>query len=469
GILEVEWRKGNNVYNGTIIGNWNDYNENGVQYNDTCEDIDDDGTYDETEYIGDLGWNVFFDSEGISKGVTLDLTHIFLRNTTSLDSRDWDYNCTDLSGTEVTVSYRFQSNGDGVNGNSGLAGFAIDNITVKEYVFTYVTEYSTAVTGLDSQEDQEVNVGTHDFSQGIYRIDAMTHYDNQTQGTSWYNHKEVNLANNVSRLIFQVASVDVQLLRPDVLDCVEDNTYACAYPIDQVEEHAFTMELVNGVLEGDYNIKLMVTDLDSGSIIYDESSAESPMTLSPHQRSQASWAAVAPASGWTDGGNYNFSFYAELASDGSNSGNAWDFSITMSDSVDVAILSNPTDQNRLSRVKEDLDAMGMTYTQFYVDDWDRYVTSTWMNHYNKILLPWQTTINVEAGNYYTELNAEGGSDGLSPMAVIKNRMQAGATLEIHLGPYSNIFQDPLSNLPYDINIANRNVEGNYVTHSDTSV
>ena len=138
GILEVEWRDGNNVYNGTIIGNWNDYNENGVQYNDTCEDIDDDGIYDETEYIGDLGWNVFFDSEGISKGVTLDLTHIFLRNTTSLDSRDWDYNCTDLSGTEVTVSYRFQSNGDGVNGNSGLAGFAIDNITVKEYVFTYV-------------------------------------------------------------------------------------------------------------------------------------------------------------------------------------------------------------------------------------------------------------------------------------------------------------------------------------------
>ena len=43
--------EGWNVYNGTIIGNWNDYNENGVQYNDTCEHIDD-GVYDETEYIG---------------------------------------------------------------------------------------------------------------------------------------------------------------------------------------------------------------------------------------------------------------------------------------------------------------------------------------------------------------------------------------------------------------------------------
>jgi hypothetical protein len=469
GILEVEWRKGGDVYNGTIIGNWNDYNENGVQYNETCEDIDEDGTYDETEYIGDLGWNVFFDSEGISKGVTLDLTHIFIRNTTSLDSRDWDYNCTDLSGTEVTVSYRFQSNGDGVNGNSGLAGFAIDNITVREYVFTYVTEYSTPVTGLDSQEDQEINIGNHDFSQGIYRIDAMTHYDNQTQGTAWYNHKEVNLANNVSRLIFEVASVDVQLLRPDVLDCVEDNTYGCVYPIDQVEDHAFSMDLVNGVLEGDYNIKLMVTDMTSGSVIFDEASAESPMTLIPHERSSASWAAVSPANGWTDGGNYNFSFYAELVDDGSISGNQWDFSISMAESIDVAILSNPTDQNRLSRVKADLDAMGMTYTQFYVEDWDRYITSTWMNHYNKILLPWQTTVNVEAGNYYTELNAEGGSDGLSPMAVIKNRMQAGATLEMHLGPYSNIFQDPLSNLPYNINVANRNVEGNFVSHSDTNV
>ena len=297
----------------------------------------------------------------------------------------------------------------------------------------------------------------------------MTHYDNQTQGTAWYDHKEVNLANNVSRLIFEVASVDVQLLRPDVLDCVEDNTFACVYPIDQVEDHAFSMELVNGVLEGDYNIKLMVTDMASGSVIFNEASAESPMTLAPHERASASWAAVAPSSGWTDGGNYNFSFYAELADDGSASGNTWDFTISMADMIDVAILSNPTDQNRLSRVKEDLSSMGMTYTQLYVEDWDRYVTSTWMNHYNKILLPWQTTINVEAGNYYTELNAEGGSDGLSPMAVIKNRMSAGATLEMHLGPYSNIFQDPLSNLPYDINVANRNVEGNFVTHTDTAV
>ena len=464
--LLVEWRKGNNVYNGTVLGNWNDYDEDGVKYNETCDDNSDDGVdnYDEVERIGDMGQSGFFNSEGISKGVTLDLTHIWVFNTTSLDSRDWDYNCSDLSGSEVTLSFAFQS---GSRTDHNLPGFAVDNITVREYVFTYVTEYSTQVNGLDSQEDLNVNIGSHDFSQGIYRIDAMTHYDNQTQGTAWYNHQEVNIANNVSRVIFQVASVDVQLLRPDVLDCVGDNTYACVYPIDQVEDHAFTMELVNGVLEGDYNIKLKVTDTDTGSIVYNEASAESPMTLSPHQRSSATWAAVSPSSGWSDGGNYNFSFYAELAADGTISGNTWDFPISMADSIDVAILSDPTDQNRLNRVKEDLDAMGMTYTQFQENDWTRYITSTWMNHYDKILLPWQPTINVEGNDgYYTLLNTQGPL-GLTPMDVIKNRMQAGATLEMHLGPYRSVYEE--GHLPFDINVALRNVEGNQVEHSDTMV
>jgi len=465
GILEVEWRKGGDVYNGTIIGNWNDYNENGVQYNDTCEDIDDDGVYDETEYIGDLGWNVFFDSEGITKGVTLDLTHIFLRNTTSLDSRDWDYNCTDLSGTEVTVSFRFQSNGDGVNGNSGLAGLGIDNVSVREYVFTYVTEYSTSVSGLDSQESQEVNVGNHDFSQGIFRIDAMTHYDNQTQGTAWYNHKEVNLANNVSRLIFEVASVDVQLLRPDVLSCVTENSVGCVYPSDSVENHAFSMDLINGVLDGDYNIKLTVTDTTTGSVVYDSTSDEGQMSLVAHERSTATWASVEPAdgTGWNDGTEYHFRFHAELVADGTNSGNTWDFNITMVEDVDVAILTGHNDQQRLTNVIEDLDAMGLTYTQFSSADWGRYITSTWMNHYNKILLPWQVAPFYET--YYEELAADG-SAGVSPMDVIVNRMNAGATLQIHLGPYNAEYEQP-NVMPYDMNVVNR--DSNPVTHTDTMV
>ncbi|MDP6900137.1 MAG: VCBS repeat-containing protein [Candidatus Thalassarchaeaceae archaeon] len=465
GLLEVEWRRGSQVYNGTIIGNWNDYNENGLQYNDTCEDIDDDGIYDETEYIGDKDWNVFFDSEGLVKGVTLDLTHIFLRNTTSPDSRDWDYNCTDLTGSEVTITYRFQSNDDGVNGNAGLAGFAIDNITVQEYVFTYVTDYTTAVSGLDSQETREINVGNHDFEQGIYRIDAITHFDNTTMGTAWYNHKEVNLANNVSRLIFEVASVDISLLRPDVLDCVED-AVGCVYPIDQVEQHAFSIPLINGVLQGEYDIKLKVTDMSTGSVVYDQASDESPLDLAPHDHSAASWASVVPSSGWVDGHMYNVTFYAQLT-DGSSSGNVRYYHIGMADSVDIAILSNPTDQSRLDRVKDDLDAMGMTYTQFRVDDWDRYVTPIWMNHYDKILLPWQTENNVVNGFYYDQLSTTRASDGLSPMDVITARMQAGATIEMHLGPYRSAYQG--GKLPYDMDVLNRNTAGNEITHDETLV
>ena len=33
-----------------------------------------------------------------------------------------------------------------------------------------------------------------------------------------------------------------------------------------------------------------------------------------------------------------------------------------SDNIDVAILSNPTDQNKLQRVKQDLSSMNKTYT-----------------------------------------------------------------------------------------------------------
>ena len=252
-----------------------------------------------------------------------------------------------------------------------------------------------------------------------------------------YNHKEVNLANNVSRLIFEVASVDVQLLRPDVLSCVTENSIGCVYPSDSVEDHAFSMDLINGVLDGDYNIKLTVTDTSTGSVVYDETSDEGQMSLIAHERNTATWAAVSPSggNGWTDGTEYHFRFHAELVDDGTSSGNTWDFNITMVDDVDVAILTGHNDQQRLTNVIEDLDAMGMTYTQFSSADWDRYITPTWMNHYSKILLPWQVAPFYET--YYEELAADG-SGGVSPMDVIINRMRAGATLQVHLGPYLSL-------------------------------
>ena len=70
-----------------------------------------------------------------------------------------------------------------------------------------------------------------------------------------------------------------------------------------------------------------------------------------------------------------------MTEDGESSGNDRYFEIEFFDNVDVAILSNPTDQNRLQRVKEDLESMGMTYTQYLVEDWERYATPNWMSHY----------------------------------------------------------------------------------------
>ena len=71
----------------------------------------------------------------------------------------------------------------------------------------------------------------------------------------------------------------------------------------------------------------------------------------------------------------------------------------------MAILSNPTDQNRLQRVKQDLSAMNKTYTQFEVEDWNVYGMEDWFEHYSKIILPWQTDYSVEYGDYYELMGA----------------------------------------------------------------
>ena len=468
--MEVEWRKGSKVFNGRILGNWNDYNENGIQYNETCEDIDDDDRYDETEYMGDFGYNIFFDSEGLAKGVTLDLTHIFLLNTTSSDSRDWDYNCTSLRDSLVNIKFVFQSNDDGVSGNAGLAGFAIDNVTVQEYVFTELMSYNTSVTGLDSQEKLEVNVGNHNFDHGIYRIDAMTIFDNQTQGTAWYGAKEVGVANNVSRLIFSVESVDVTLFGNDiVLDCVEAQI-SCVYPIDSIESHSFTVEMQNGVLAGDYNVFLKVVDMTDGSVVDTYLSDENEFNLDRDEEATATW--TAPYNSWIDGHMYNLTFYARLT-DGTPTGNNWYYHITFKDMVDVAILTDHNEQNRLDNVRNDLSDLGMTYTQFNVNDWETYVTSGWMGHYNKILMPWQTETSADTGGYYSALDSQR-TDGTSAIGVILARMQAGATLQMHLSPsYSSgtyeCDQQSCDFLPYDLKIINRDTAGNFITHDNTQV
>ena len=467
--LEIEWSKGGEVFQGTVWGSWTDLNENGIRPFHACEDFDNNGRYDEVEYMGDHSDRyesvVWFDSESLVKSVIIDLTHITLLNQTSNSTFDWATECTDLSGSEVTLTWRFQSNDDGVNGNAGLAGFAVDNIRIDEFTFEEDGFYVNDINGLDAAEREKVEVANHNFRAGIYRIDATTTLNTSMEGTTWYNKTETTTANNHTQIIFSIASADITLMQPDILECVSDITYKCVYTFDSVSEHSFSVPLLNGVIAGEYELMMKVVDMNSGQTVYEQSADNGPFNLDPHARDFANWST--PYSGWYDGHEYNISFYAILTEDGEQSGNDRYFEIEFKNNVDVAILSNPTDQNRLQRVKQDLESMGMSYTQLMTDDWERYATENWLDHYDKILMPWQTDYNVVYGEYYETLSATRDSDGLSVTEVLEAYMVNGGTLQIHLGPYRNEYQP--NRLPFGMDIAMRNQWNNTVTNEDLVV
>ena len=467
--LEIEWSKGGEVFQGTVWGSWTDLNENGIRPFHACEDFDNNGRYDEVEYMGDHSDRyesvVWFDSESLVKSVIIDLTHITLLNQTSNSTFDWATECTDLSGSEVTLTWRFQSNDDGVNGNAGLAGFAVDNIRIDEFTFEEDGFYVNDISGLDAAEREKVEVANHNFRAGIYRIDATTTLNTSMEGTTWYNKTETTTANNHTQIIFSIASADITLMQPNILECVSDITYKCVYTFDSVSEHSFSVPLLNGVIAGEYELMMKVVDMNSGQTVYEQSADNGPFNLDPHARDFANWST--PYSGWYDGHEYNISFYAILTEDGEQSGNDRYFEIEFNNNVDVAILSNPTDQNRLQRVKQDLESMGMSYTQLMIDDWERYATENWLDHYDKILMPWQTDYNVVYGEYYETLSATRDSDGLSVTEVLEAYMVNGGTLQIHLGPYRNEYQP--NRLPFGMDIAMRNQWNNTVTNEDLVV
>ena len=305
---------------------------------------------------------VWFDSESLVKSVIIDMTHITLLNQTSNDTFEWRTECTDLSGSEVTLTWRFQSNDDGVNGNAGLAGFAVDNIRIDEFTFEDDGTYINDINGLDASERQDVTVATHDFTSGIYRIDTTTLFNSTIEGTSWYNKTEITTANNHTQIIFSIASADITLMQPNVLDCVSDITYKCVYTYDSVSQHSFTVPLLNGVIAGEYEVNMKIVDMTTGQTVYEQPADNGPFDLEPHARDFANW--TAPYNGWYDGHQYNISFYAILIKTETHQETIGSSEIEFFDTVDVAILSNPTDQNRLQRVKQDLESMGMTYTNY---------------------------------------------------------------------------------------------------------
>ena len=115
--LTVDFEKDAREYSGIVYGQWNDYNEDG-----TCQ-IDEDGNgivnatnpidFDEIEYIGDPrttdglsgNWNVFFNSDGLVKTTSLDLTHLYVLNTSAIQRLG--YTVYESSGFGSATQFRF--------------------------------------------------------------------------------------------------------------------------------------------------------------------------------------------------------------------------------------------------------------------------------------------------------------------------------------------------------------------------
>ena len=475
--LEASWVKEGEVYQGIIYGSWTDLNENGLRlafnpYTETiynyCEDFDQNGLYEEVEYAGDHsggigedGFVSWFDSDNLVNTARIDLTHVHLLNQTAEDSFAWTDECTSLSGADVTFTWRFYSNDDGVNGNAGYAGFAIDNIRVDDYTFTDDGEYTQTVTGMDAGQKRVLEMGIHDFESGLYRIDLMTLYNNTDNASKWFDKPEISKANNVSTILFEIANADITLLQADVLDCVADAVYSCVYATNPQgqKSHDFAVPMLNGVIEGVYEVTMKIVDEETGQTVYEQTSDNGPFVLDPHQRSQANWSA--PYDLWFDSHTYNISFQSILTETGATSGNERYFDIQFLDNIDVAILSNPTDQNRLQRVKQDLSAMNKTYTQFEVEEWNVYGMEDWFEHYSKILLPWQTDYSVEYGDYYELLGVPNPDNAdITLTESLIEFMRDGGTLQVHLGPYYSDYDDiqnpnARDRLPFGMNVVMR--------------
>ena len=113
-------------------------------------------------------WNVFFNSDGLVKTTSLDLTHLYVLNTTSADSADWDTQCMSLADSEVQINFDFYSDDDGRNGiNDGFRGVGVNNITLKEFVFVEDASYEISRTGR-CRRCFNLLIADHDFISGIH-------------------------------------------------------------------------------------------------------------------------------------------------------------------------------------------------------------------------------------------------------------------------------------------------------------
>ena len=479
--LTADYSRDGTDYNAVIFGQWNDYNDDG-----TCQvDENGDGIVNATEpldqieldFIGDPSttdgtggnYNVFFNTDGLVSSISLDLTHLYVLNTTSASSLDWTRECISLAGSTVSLNFEFQSDDDGRNGeNDGFLGVGFNNITLEEFTFTEDATYTVTRTNVDAEEVASTIVGSHEFTAGVYRIETELFFDNTTVGKPWFGDNEVSVANNIERVLFRVESVDISLGRPEVLSCMNDESFPCTLPIDSSLTHDWSFFATNGVLAGDYTFHMNVEDItDSANPTDVHSTTSGPsQTLDSQERVEVSFT---PWNGWQDGHTYNISYYATL-SDGSESGNVRYFHATFADKIDIAILSD--DSSRVNTIKDDMEILGMTYTLYEIKDWNEYLDGGWMTHYDKIILPWQSSLaarDIDDGGkgYYQALG------NTQNRQILEGFMQAGGTVQMHLAPHGSAIygldQGLEGRLPFGIDVQNRDTPETSISYADMNL
>jgi len=457
-VIEAEWEKGGNTYTGYVYGQWTDTQAPFSKGDGDCSVVDTEAIGDSTDpYDPSAKTNLFFNTDGLTKSSSIDLTQVWVYNTTS---GGFGQECISFAGSQVTMSFIFQSNEDGYNGvSTGYLGVGFDNITVKQYTFSSDQVYTETVTGLDAQEEQTVNFGTHNFEAGTYRIRVVSEFDNTSVGTTWYGEEELSTANNEENVVFTVKSVQMVLSSSNYLDCVDDVTYACYYPIDSSKLHTFDMLASNGVISGTYEFNLEIED-STGAVVFNESTSQYQMGANEGRK-----ITLPVFNNWIDGEEYKVSFKAYNVALGKQSGNELNFTAVFASNIDVAILSSSNGQNRLENVKKDLQGLGLTYTQFNMNEWGTWDTNSdsfiadsgyfdeyWLSYsgtssdgYGKILLPWQQDseakdLDQTGRGYYEKIE--------SKIDMIEGFMQAGGTVQMHLGPHEDYYESQDGRLPY---------------------
>ena len=136
--------------------------------------------YDEIEFTGDAArndgtggnYNVFFNTDDLVSSRSIDLTHLIITNTTSganLGQR-----------VHFPGEARFRSTSSSARttmdatASTTAKGIAFNNISLLEFTFTLDNEYTVSRTGVDAEDVAQTVVASHDFSAGVYMIQAET-------------------------------------------------------------------------------------------------------------------------------------------------------------------------------------------------------------------------------------------------------------------------------------------------------